>query len=383
MPAPFPCPNSGEFIRKGRDNMAIIFNQSKAYRDLNFFDITGMSEEDAWKKFRKIRWGDGEETQCPYCKNWDKHYFIKTRKQWTCKSCSHRYSVTSSSPFSSHKLSFVKILAIVYFFVSEPQGQSASTFHAQFGSTLKTIFHNSSKIREALFETNDMSPLSGVVHIDCAHFCGKPRRANTRKGTDSFVVNNRLKSRKDGIVPDLSTHPEPWNLKKLKNRRIVLAMSQCDTTDHNSRGSNRTICVILKQENAKTIIPLIKKYVSQNAVIMTDSGSAFKPVYLNTGIHHFAVNHSKQYMRPDGVSNNMAESFFSRLRRAEFGTFNGMRPQYFAFYAAEFAWRNDSKEFTLKQKFEDILKRVFTRETSKAFTNYNHGHRLGFEYVVN
>ena len=239
--------------------MAILFSQSKKYRDLNIFEITGQSEEYAWHKIKEIRWGKGEETECPYCLKRSKHYFIKSRKQWTCKNCSHRFSVTSSSPFSSHKLSLIKILSIIYFFVSSAQGQSSNEFHAQFGCTLKTAFHNLGKIREVLHETNDTAPLTGVVHIDCAHFCGKPRRANVRKKTDSFVINNKLRSRKDGIVPDLKTHQEPWNQKKYQNRRILLAISQCDTSELDSRGSNRTICVVLKQENAANIIPLIKK----------------------------------------------------------------------------------------------------------------------------
>ena len=361
--------------------MAILFSQSRKYRDLNLFEITHMSEEEAGRKIQEIRWGPGEETECPYCKQWNKHYFIKTRKQWTCKNCSHRFSVTSSSPFSSHKISFTKILTMIYFFISAAQGQSSNEFHAQFGCTLKTAFHNFGKIREVLHETNDTAPLTGVVHIDCAHFCGKPRRANVRKKTDSYVVNNKLRSRKDGIVPDQKTHPEPWNQKKYQNRRILLAISQCDNSELDSRGSDRTVCVVLKQEKAASIIPLIKKYVSGDALIMTDSGSAFNSIYVDLGNQHLKVNHSVEYMTTDGTNNNMSESFFSRLRRAEFGTYNGMRPQYFAFYAAEFAWRNDTKNLSLREKFDDVLRRVFTRETSKAFCNYNHGHRLGFEYA--
>ena len=357
------------------------YSQLKKYRDLSMFEIIRMSEEEAWQKLKEIRWEKGEKTECPYCKQWDKHYFIKTRKQWTCKNCSHRFSVTSSSPFSSHKLSFTKILTIIYFFTSAAQGQSANGFHSTFGCTLKTIYHNSAKIREVLHETNDTSSMTGVVHIDCAHFCGKPRRANVRKKTDSYVINNKLRSRKDGIVPDLKTHPEPWSHKKYQKRRILLTFSQCDTTEFDSSGSGRTICVVLKQENAASIIPLIKKYVSRDATIMTDGGSAFNSIYADLGNQHLKVNHSVEYMTPDGTNNNMAESFFSRLRRAEFGTYNGMRPQYFAFYAAEFAWRNDTKNLSLRQKFENLLRRIFTRETSKAFCNYNHGHRLGFEYA--
>lgn len=361
--------------------MAIIFSQSKAYRDLDVTEIAKISDDDAWTTFRVARWGNTDQTECPDCKKWDKHYFIKTRKQWTCKECKHRFSVTSSTPLSSHKLPLAKLLLILYFYISSPQGKSANQLHSQINTTLRTAFHNLGKVREVLFETHDTSKMTGVVQVDCGHFCGKPRRANVRKKTDSFVVNNRLKSRKDGIVPDLSTHPESWNIKKFQKRRIVLTISQCDTTDGDSRGSNRTLCFIVKQEKASSIIPLIKAHVDRKALIWSDSGNAFKPIHTELGNIHAAVNHSLEYMTKDGVNNNMAESLFSRIRRAEFGTYNGMRPQYLAFYAAEFAWRHDSRKLSLRQKFDDVLKKTLSREPSKAFTGYFQGHRLGFEYI--
>lgn len=366
--------------QSGESEMATKFQQKKIYRDLDLFEITTLTEQKAWERLKTMRWGHRDEVCCPECNKWDKHYFISTRKHWTCKFCSWRFSVTSSTPFSNRKISLVKLLTLIYFFVTGAQGESANAFHPKLGVTLKTVFHNFAKIREALFETMNLTPLEGLVHIDCAHFCGKPRRANKRKKTDSYVVNNKLRSRKDGIVPDKSTHPEQWNIDKLENRRIVLAMSQVDLSSPHA-GSNRTITRIIKAENAHTILPLIAKYVSKDAFIMTDSGSAFQPILRELHIAHTKVNHSVEYRADDGTNNNMAEAFFSRMRRAEFGTYNGMRKQYFAFFTAEFGWRNDTRNMSLLQRFEDAFRRIFTREGSKAFCNYNHGKRLESEYL--
>ena len=58
-----------------------------------------------------------------------------------------------------------------------------------------------------------------------------------------------------------------------------------------------------------------------------------------------------------------------------------MRPQYFAFYASEFAWREDAKEITLSQKLTNLMHSVMKSKPSIAFTNYCRGQRLGFEYL--
>lgn len=360
--------------------MATSFSQTKKYRDLSHRELREMSEDDAWHYLKILRWGDSKTTQCPNCLVTDEHYYIKTRKQWTCKGCSHRFSLTSNTPLHARKLPFIEILGLVFRFVSSPQGTSVNSSHSTLGTTVKTVFHNFGKIREVLYETQDRSPMKGIVQIDCGHFGGKPRRANRRKPYDSAALNSRLRNRKDAIVPDKKHHPEPWNVEKLKNRRIVLVLSECDNESYDGKGSSRTLAFVLKKEKSETIMPILKKYVSRDALIWSDSGSAFSKIEILLGNKHFKVNHSVEYQTLDGVNNNLAEGVFSRIRRAEFGAFNGFRPQYMAFYAAEFCWRNDVGKMSLKQKFDDIFLRIFKKEKSKAFCNYNHGHRLGFEH---
>lgn len=358
--------------------MAMHFSRQKSNREITKYDLSRLSEDEAWEKFKTIRFGTDEQFACPECGAIKKHWFIKTRKQWTCRQCAHRFSVTSGTALNNRKLEFSKLLCIVFCFLTDLQGVNANSLLSDLGVTYKTAFQNVSKIREVLYQSMDTSPLTGIVHIDCMHICGKPRRSNVRKASDSVLVNNRLRSRKDSIVPDKSTHPEPSNLKKLKNRRIVLAMSQLALNDDGSKGSNRTITFILKKESAELILPLIKKHVSKDALIMTDCGNAFNQIESRLGIRHFSVNHSKCYQDEFGVNNNQAESFFSRIRRAEYGTFNGIGRTYLAFYAAEFAYRNDSKYFGINARFDDLLSKILKSEPSKFFSGYNQEGVLNF-----
>ena len=52
------------------------------------------------------------------------------------------------------------------------------------------------------------------------------------------------------------------------------------------------------------------------------------------------INHSVAFS-DDGACTNQAESYFSRLRRAEFGQHHHISGVYLGFYAGEMAWRED------------------------------------------
>lgn len=54
------------------------------------------------------------------------------------------------------------------------------------------------------------------------------------------------------------------------------------------------------------------------------------------------VNHSVAFM-DEGVCTNQAESYFSRLRRAEIGTHHHIAEPYLNAYASEMAWREDHR----------------------------------------
>jgi transposase-like protein len=358
--------------------MAQHFTQQKAYRDFSVDEIFNLDEQQAWQKFAEMRWGSTTSMPCPGCGVIDHHYPRRTRKQWRCKHCDIVFSATTGTPFANRKLPFRKILQLIYFFIENPKGTSANRIHAILGITFRSAFTNLGKIREALFETQDKSPPKGVVQIDCGHFCGKPRRPRKRNTPSSAIANHWLKNRKASIVPPNATYKiEPWNLEKLKKRRIVFVLRQL--SEQMRQGATRTITAVLRSENKESVIPVIHRCVAKHAVIQSDDGKAFSS--LSAWYDHQVVRHSAEYCTDAGVNNNQSESFFSRMRRAEYGTYHGMRPQYLAFYAAEIAWREDSRRMSLRRKFDDLFRRIFECDISKAWRGYIQGRRLGFEYL--
>ncbi len=357
--------------------MAQHFMQSKAYRNFSDEDVSNMTEQDAWEWFCTARWGSSTYVVCPSCNQQDKHYPIPKRRQWRCKYCYRHFSVTSETPFAKHHLPFKKLLKFVYWIAVSPKGRSSNQICGELSVTYRTAWQNINKIREAIFHTQDRTKMSGVVHVDGGHLCGKPRRPRVRQKMTSEIANNHLKNRKANIIPPSAGYSitQP-NREKLKKRRILLAIVQGIP----GTGAQRTITCILKAENEQEVIPAIQRNVLPGTTIYTDAGNAYSSL-LAVGYNHETVNHSKEYAREDGVNNNWAETSISRLRRAEYGVYHGMRPAYLAFYAAEMAWHQDTRKMSMRTKLVELTKCVMSADISLAFRGYAQGHRLGFEYL--
>ncbi|MGQ5524775.1 IS1595 family transposase [Chitinimonas sp. PSY-7] len=358
--------------------MVQIVSQSRGYRDLTIWDIANLTEEQALEIFITLRWGGRESISCPRCCHTGKHCPRLTRKQWRCASCDAVFSVTTGTPFAHRKLPFKRLLMLIFEFVSAPKSIAANQAHSRLGMTLRTAYLNAGKLREALWECRDQSPLSGVVQVDCAFFGGKPRRPNRRQQATAGLVNSKLRNRKTSIVPPSARGKiEPWNARKLLNRRAVLVMREI--SPRKGVGAIRTRVAILRAENAESALPIIRRCVAPRSTVMSDEGRAYST--LSAWFNHQSVKHAGEYSKSDGTNNNAAEQFFSRVRREEYGVFHGMRPTYLAFYANEAAWRDDNRHVSLRGKFLVLMRCVFKAGVSKAWCGYTQGRRLGTEYL--
>ena len=72
-------------------------------------------------------------------------------------------------------------------------------------------------------------------------------------------------------------------------------------------------------------MPLIRKHVASGTIVHADESSAWDVLHAAYDMHR--VNHSAEYVSEDGSNVNQAESFFSRLRRAEYGMPDPRSPQ--------------------------------------------------------
>jgi hypothetical protein len=219
-----------------------------------------------------------------------------------------------------------------------------------------TLFH---KLREALLNTVPQQKLSGVVEIDGAHFSGRPRKGRKKKPVPINTTENKYQAQHRSKLPDSAFPHHP-------NRRIVMIMRE-----HNGkgRGAGRSVVEICPSETAPYIDGLVKKWIEVGSTVRTDELPAYKNLP-ELFYKHESVNHSVEFSTDNGVNENQAESFFSRMRRAQKGIYHRITPRYMHDYANEMVWREEVRRETPGSQLRILVRRVFYAGRSKDWRGY-------------
>ena len=285
--------------------MAQHFLLSSKARTLSLTKVMRMSEEEAYAMFRALRWAEGEPV-CTHCGH-NGAYEYRSRRIFKCKACKKQFSVTSGTVFSHYKLPMRDYLAAISIFVNAVKGVSALQLSRDLGVQYRTAFVLAHKLREALASEQEGMTLAGDVEVDGAYFGG-------------FVKpENRKEDRKD----------RRKSMEKTGKRKSVIVMRE--------RGG-RAITAVFPHEYAAS--DFIMDRMAPGSVLYTDEAPGWdKP---RAYFQSYSINHQKAYA--DGhISTNQAESYFSRLRRAEIGVHHCISGRYLDRYAAEMAWRENHR----------------------------------------
>lgn len=191
--------------------------------------------------------------------------------------------------------------------------------------------------------------LQGEVEIDGAYCHGYVRPKNRKKDR----VDRRLKSNQN------------------QDKRAIVVMRERGLPE---QGAKRTIIKIMKQENDREMLALVRQYVDEKAIIYADE----HPAYAALAVRHEVrqVNHQDKYSARDGTNQNQAESYFTRMRRLLIGQIHKNAPKYLEFYAHEIAWREDHRRHSSKEQFASLLERVLSLGPSRLWSKYWQGNHL-------
>jgi transposase-like protein len=297
-----------------------------------------LSDEEAHARFVEIRWSDnGGQPYCPRCGGLDVYGF-RCRPIWRCKACNKQFSVTSNTMFHSRKLPPRDYLAAIAIFVNGAKGHSALQLSRDLNCQYKTAFVLAHKLRETLgseVHSPDHPPMSGTVEVDGMYAGGNIKQANKK----AERIDRRLAEEQTG------------------KRQVVVVAREI---------LGRTLPFIVPRESAA--VPLIRKHVARGTTVHADEARAWDA--LHASYDTFRVNHSREFKAEDGANVNQAESFFSRLRRAEYGVHHRISGRYLYQYANEMAWREDQRREPNGLHFRRVTGAALRHPKSEVWRGY-------------
>ena len=329
------------------------FLLSAKARTLSLRRIFALNDDEAFELFKQSRWGH-HDSICPDCGSVAKHYFIKTRRQWRCRDCNHTFSVTSGTVFALHKLPLKVYLAAIAIYCNAVKGMSALQLSRDLDVQYKTAFVLAHKIRESLMAQRDETELDGEVELDGAYVNGHVRPKNKKADR----VDRRLAENQ-----------------KADKRCVFVLRSR----DEKGLGGKRTLTFVMKNENQASVLKLAGRFVRKGTTVFADEANAYDPLhgYFPTR----RINHQVEYRSDDGTHTNLAESYFSRFRRMQYGQVHKFGVMYLDNYANEAAYREDNRRMSNGEMFSDILMKCAVSRTSRDFCGYWQGNKRLAERV--
>jgi hypothetical protein len=243
--------------------------------------------------------------------------------------------VTSGTIFHSRKLAIRDYLAVIALFCNGVKGTSALQMSRTMNINPKSAFVLLHKLREAMGVTvNDGDELTGTVEIDGAYVGKGPKPANKKA------------DRADRRTLDTK-------------RQVVVVVRE--------RGGSARTWIVDREADA---IPMVRQNVASGTTVHADESAAWDILHASFPMKR--VNHSVEYMADDGACTNQAESYFSRLRRAEMGTDHHIGGRHLGAYSNEMAWRENNRRRSNGDHWNLITAAALAHPKSKVWAGYWH-----------
>jgi hypothetical protein len=228
-------------------------------------------------------------------------------------------------------------LAAIAIFCNEVKGKSMLALSRDLGVTYKAAFVLAHKMREAMGAELKGRMIGGehkTAAVDGAYFGGYVKPANLKEDR----LDRRTLRNQNG------------------KRKVVVVVRE--------RGGN-TLPGVFKTE--AQALDFIRARVLAGTTISADEAASWND--LHGRYEMVRINHQEAYSL-DGVHTNDAESFFSRMRRAEIGHHHHIAGPYLLRFAQEASWREDHRRQGNGEQVQTVSALAMKCKPSVDFCGY-------------
>jgi transposase-like protein len=248
---------------------------------------------------------------CPFCGSGERVGRLNgaTTRPGLCKcyACRKPFTVRIGTIFESSHLALHLWLQVIHLMCASKKGISTRQIQRMLDCSMKTAWHLTHRIREAMAPGKDAGPLGGegvIVEAD-----------------ETFLTNSPKTKKRPGY----------------QHKVAMMSLTE--------RGGRVRSVVLSKAPDKQEVVKVLQQHMDPLSTLHTDGAQYYK--LTGAAAKHQSVNHSaKEYARLENGSTvhvNTLEGFFSVFKRGMIGTYQHVEAQHLSRYVAEFDFRQNTR----------------------------------------
>lgn len=291
---------------------------------LDFFEK--FKDEKACKEYlRDLRMKEG--VVCKHC-GCKKHYWLASKWQFQCSSCSFRTTLKSGTVMENSNLSVRKWFLIMLFMTSTKKGMSACEIKRQMEhSRYNTVLSVMHRIRDLMGKRDNLYQLNDMVEFDEGYFeteVSEKVRSNLKRGKGSQRQLNVAVMAESVPLEDLDTG------KKSKSCRYFKM-------------------TVLKDQSAEVINDVVKESINEKSIVFTDKSASY------IDIEKYIEVHIMEKSTPEVTKETLkwVHIAISNAKRNFLGVYHKIKGENLQRYLNEFVYKVNRRYFN--SVFERLL----------------------------
>ena len=294
------------------------------------------TEAAAYEYMEQLCWPNGP--ICPHCGSTAADYIrplngvsrrtrtgaMSERRVWRCVQCRKQFSVLTGTVLHGTKIALRKWILVFFEMASSKNGVAAREIERKYDLTPKSAWFMLHRIREGMTNRNLALWTNTTVVADETYIGGdeKNRHANKKKHAGRGP---------GGKIP-------------------VLTLIDAE------RGESRS--AVLPRINGTTLwLHILDNADPTGSTLATDSHLGYVPIGERFAKHVQVDHKARQYVK-DGKGTNLAENFFSQLKRSIDGTHHHVSREHLSRYLAEFDMRYSTRKMSDQERFATVMGQV-------------------------
>lgn len=269
----------------------------------------------------------------PFDEN-SKVYKCKNGK-YKCKNSGKYFTVKTGTMFDNTKIGLPTWFCAIYIVINHKKGISSAQLSRDLNISQKGAWFVLQRIRKALGIEN-YNELENIVEADESFYGGKNKNRHADKKTNGAQGRSCI------------------------DKTPILGLLE--------RGGKMT-AIVTKDTSAESLQPIIKQYVKQSAIFISDDWKGYKG--LDKQYTHFAVKHAGSGFKHDfgrEVHTNNIEGSWKIMKNSLRDMYNHVSKKHLQIYVDEFVFRFNTRKIMNGERFNYLLLNSAVRTKYKELT---------------